>query len=272
MKVFSLEECCKTDYNISFLGSVELPQKTEYPAFSSLGYPKKQDMILFVNDCQTRYTSKDGKILSTKNGDVVYVPKESQYRVECIQNGDNGCTMQINFLLFDDKFEPFVLSNDIKIFSYNNPNLRSLFEKSIMLSNNAAVYPAMQKAILFELLATLSQTINSVESSSIIEKGINFLLSHYDENPSIPTLASMCNVSNEYFRKLFKIQMGQTPSEYKNSLRIKKAEQYLLYSDLPLIEISERLSFATVSHFIKCFKEKHGCAPLAYRNKFNKKE
>lgn len=139
-----------------------------------------------------------------------------------------------------------------------------------MLGKNASVYPSMQKAVLFEILSTLLQTDKSF-SNSIIFDGIDYLHSHYWEDPPVSLLADICHVSNEYFRKLFKEQMGKSPTEYKNELRLKRAEQFLVYSDLPVYEISEQLSFATVSHFIKTFKDAHGCSPLAYRNSMLKR-
>ncbi len=266
MHIIPLEKCCRTDFHLRFLDSVELPQKTKYPAFSSIDRPKKQDMLLLVRNCQTKYTTKSGKVLDTNDGDVVYVPKGSQYRVECVKDSPNSSSLQINFLLFDQQNSPFILADEIIIFKTQNPMVRSLFEKSVMLSKNATVYPTIQKAVLFELLCTLAEGNGVLSSNSIIDAGINYLLSHYTENPSVSFLASLCYVSDEYFRKLFKLRTGQSPNEFKNSLRIKKAELYLLYSDMPIVQISEQLSFATVSHFIKCFKDVHGCSPLVFRN------
>ena len=75
MDIFPLEQRVKSNFYLQYLGFVEMPQRTTNPVFSSIGFPKKQDMILFVRDCETSYLCKDGKRISTKPGDVVYVPE-----------------------------------------------------------------------------------------------------------------------------------------------------------------------------------------------------
>ena len=227
-----------------------------------------EDMLLLVNDCKTKYITKDKQILTTQSGDVVYVPKGSEYEVECIESAQKSSTLQINFSLLDEDFKPFILSDSICIFSSHNPNIRSLFEKMMLFGTDTSCSIAQNKSVLYEIFATLFNTSQDRDAYKIIQKGFDYLIAHYDENPSIPLLASMCNVSNEYFRKLFKKQTGHSPAEYKNELRIKKAEQYLLYSNMSISEISERLSFATVSHFIKCFKDIRACSPLEFRKKY----
>ena len=266
MNIIPLEKCSENNIFIEFLESVEMPQRKSLPPFSSIGKPKKQDMLLFVRNCKTKYLTVDGRTVNTHDGDVVYVPTGSRYTVECIEDNGDGSTLQINFMLHDDNLSSFVLSEDIQVFSLHVPALRSLFEKSVMLGQSVHTSTPMQQSILLEILATLAGSTNAANSYPIIEKGIDYLSSHYQEDPDITALAAMCNVSCEYFRRLFKKQTGQTPLEYKNSLRMKKAEQYLLYSNLSILDISEQLSSATVSHFIKVFKDTHGCSPLVFRN------
>ena len=270
MKTITLKESQATDYNISQINTIKMPQNVNYPAFSSIGKPKAQNLLLLVNDCKTEYTTADKKQLRTQDGDVVYIPKGSEYRVQCIENNKNSSTLQINFSLSDENADTFVFSSDIQIFTLHDPTIRTLFEKIILLGESASVSKTLQKSVLYEILSTLSEDPSNNGTYDIIMKGVKYLNAHYDENPSVPSLAAMCNVSNEYFRKLFKKQTGQSPTEYKNTLRIKKAEQYLLYSNMPISEISERLSFATVSHFIKRFKEINGISPLSFRMSGNK--
>jgi AraC-like DNA-binding protein len=59
--------------------------------------------------------------------------------------------------------------------------------------------------------------------------------------------------------------MGTSPAKYRNELRLGKARDYLKFGDISVQEISDTLGYATVSHFIKEFKGKHGISPLQYR-------
>ena len=96
MNVIPINECCKSDFHITFLGSMEMSQRVTKPAFSSLDHPKKQDMLLFVSDCRTQYFTHDGKIINTKDGDVVYVPKGSRYRVVSLCLGKRSHELHTN--------------------------------------------------------------------------------------------------------------------------------------------------------------------------------
>ena len=265
MRIKQPAQCLNEDYHIRFLEALRMPQSTEYPAFSSMGYPKRQDMLLLVKGCTTEYETKSGKTLRTKDGDVVYVPKGSEYIVSCTSDSRDAATLQINFLLFDKDFEPFILSDEITVFS-DCARLHEFFEKSTLLGKNASVTTAMQKAVLFELIDALARLNAHEGTESVISRGTDYLLAHYFEDPGISEIAEMCHVSEEYFRRLFRRQTGLSPVAYKNSLRLKKAEQYLIYSDMSIAQISEALSFSTVSHFIKMFKSTYGTPPLAYRN------
>ena len=150
MNVINFEDLRRTDYNILNINSIEMPQRTDYPIFSSIGCPKAQDMLLLVNDCKTKYITKDKQILTTQSGDVVYVPKGSEYQVECIESAQKSSTLQINFSLFDEDFKPFILSDSICIFSSHNPNIRSLFEKMMLLGTDTSCSIAQNKSVLYD--------------------------------------------------------------------------------------------------------------------------
>ena len=269
MKAFDLEKRVNEDFYLTYLGFVKITQKKENPVFSSIGKPKKQDLLLFVHDCETRYFVKDGRQLSTKSGDVVYVPKGSEYKVECVKNGENGATLQVNFLLYDEEFRPFVFTDDLSIYTPQTPAIRTAFEKLMMFDKSSRSLLS-QKVVLLEILSTIAEENATQKNNPVIQKGVEYLLAHYDENPPVSKLAQESHICEEYFRKIFKKQTGKTPTEYKNELRLEKAKHYLLYSDLSVEELSERLSYATVSHFIKCFKSAYGVSPLSYRNQFKR--
>lgn len=246
-----------------------MPQRVAAPAFSSIGYPKRQDMILYVDGCRTQYRTRDGRVLSTVDGDIVYVPRGAEYCVSCTEQSDSSATLQINFLLFRETQQPFVFSKDITVYRGRNNRLRELFEKAILLGESARVSPNEQKIVLFELFHALARESNDRTRPCVIDRGIEYLQAHYQEDPSVSMLAELCHVSEEYFRRLFKRQMGVSPLVYKNDLRQKKAAQYLMYTEMSVSEISERLSYATPAHFIKMFKEHHGCTPLVFRAKYS---
>lgn len=73
----------------------------------------------------------------------------------------------------------------------------------------------------------------------------------------------MCMSRMNLYRKLQSIT-GQKPTEFIRSIRLKKAAQLLGSTELSIVEISERVGFATPSYFSKCFKDMFGVLPTQY--------
>lgn len=89
---------------------------------------------------------------------------------------------------------------------------------------------------------------------------------HIEENLKVEDLAKMCNMSYSYFAKTFREVYGQSCKKYIEFVRLCKAENLLLFTNLDLNYISQETGFADCSHFIKAFKEKHGKTPKQYRS------
>lgn len=78
-------------------------------------------------------------------------------------------------------------------------------------------------------------------------------------------MAANLYVSYSWFRKVFKEQTGEAPSEYHLNRRVEKACDLLKNGDQPVRQISEELGFKTQNHFSALFKRKIGVSPLTYR-------
>lgn len=63
----------------------------------------------------------------------------------------------------------------------------------------------------------------------------------------------------------FKKYTGKTVVEYLRNIKINRACELLKTTDIPIIEISNTLGYASLSHFNRIFKEHSGITPAAYR-------
>lgn len=82
---------------------------------------------------------------------------------------------------------------------------------------------------------------------------------------SLRMLADMAGLSPAYFGKIFAAQTTFSFNDYLTNTRMKKAEQLLLETKLPINQISEAIGILNTNYFYSVFKKKFGMTPLAYR-------
>jgi AraC-like DNA-binding protein len=92
---------------------------------------------------------------------------------------------------------------------------------------------------------------------------------YIDENFSYITspsqVADACGINVRYMSRLFKKYNTITPQEYITRLKLNKAVNLLLTSDLPVCKIALAVGFEDPYHFSRNFKQFHDTAPNHYR-------
>lgn len=81
----------------------------------------------------------------------------------------------------------------------------------------------------------------------------------------VEALAERCHMSYSYFAKSFRKTYGQSCKKYIEFIRICKAEDLLLFTNMDLNYISQETGFSDCSHFIRVFKQQKGITPKQFR-------
>lgn len=110
--------------------------------------------------------------------------------------------------------------------------------------------------------------ITTSHAGELSEKILSLLNENIYNRLKIEDLAQELNYSKSSLFKVFKKQTGMTISAYFAMLKINKAKDLLISTDLSVTEISEKLSFDTQSYFTKSFKKATGSSPLHFRKLF----
>ncbi len=268
MKKIEIANLYDKDYSVKVINTLT-QYWTEFKSFNCIGRPKRCDMLLYLDNCDAVYTAKNGEKIYAKNGSMIYTPLHSEYSVEFSNPSKEPCkTIHINFLLYTTDNLPFVLSEKLEIFSADNANYRTIFNKIDNYGKANVQCHGKIKSIMYDLVFKLGEYYlksHIYNYYGVIEQGIEYLEKNEEQSLSISEIADMCNVSEVYFRKLFKKYSGMTPIEYRTAATIFKAKNYLTQEDLSVSEISDRLGFSEVSYFIKVFKNRVGMTPAKYR-------
>ena len=85
------------------------------------------------------------------------------------------------------------------------------------------------------------------------------------EKITVRTLAEICALSEEQFRRVFKLVTRTAPLEYLNQYRIRAACKLLLSTEMPISEVARLTGFATASTFNRQFAAVIGMSPLKWK-------
>lgn len=128
-------------------------------------------------------------------------------------------------------------------------------------------------AILYKLLANLSfgeDKRNSHGKHSLIEAGAEAInLNFSDPELTVARLAEVCNISEEYFRRLYKAAYGISPHAAILEKRIEKAKSLLESGYFEVSIVCEESGFSNAKHFSTAFRKKVGITPSEYKKQFN---
>lgn len=81
----------------------------------------------------------------------------------------------------------------------------------------------------------------------------------------LPRLRELCRVSPAYLARKFKQELGVSPTEYLNELRLRRAALLLRTTALEVIDVAQECGFENLSYFYRLFRTRYGCPPKAFR-------
>jgi AraC family transcriptional regulator of adaptative response / methylphosphotriester-DNA alkyltransferase methyltransferase len=105
------------------------------------------------------------------------------------------------------------------------------------------------------------------ENEQIVVKAEEFLHQNYAQSIPLDTLAQHVGMSKYHFSRLFKQITGLSAREYLEDIRMERAKEFLICSDLNVEEISYRIGYHSLSRFYTVFTKKEGYTPSEFREK-----
>lgn len=115
------------------------------------------------------------------------------------------------------------------------------------------------------------------KKSALIEKVKNIIVEmvHYREEPLginfSDYLSQKLNYDYHYLSNLFSEVKGTTIEHYIISHKIERAKELLIYNDLTLTQIADKLHYSSVGHLSSQFKKVTGLTPSFFKNMKHKR-
>jgi len=96
---------------------------------------------------------------------------------------------------------------------------------------------------------------------------ISLMENNIEEPLSREELARLAGMSQRQLQRLFREHLGMTPTHYYLTLRLRRARELLLQTDMSIMHITMACGFQSACHFSKSYRDAFGTAPTRERRK-----
>ena len=100
-----------------------------------------------------------------------------------------------------------------------------------------------------------------------LKRATEYVAANLAEPISLADIAAAAGLSRMHFAAQFRVATGLRPHEYLLQRRIERAQELLLSSQLPLVEIAFDVGFKTQAHFTTVFARSVGETPNVWRQR-----
>jgi AraC family transcriptional activator of mtrCDE len=129
----------------------------------------------------------------------------------------------------------------------------------------ALVYAALA-AYLEDLPSTSAERYQQLlQAQAPIQPALHAIETRLGERLNNRLLAELCHLSEDYFIRVFHASVGQSPLQYIQAQRVRRAAQLLLFSMESIEQIAMATGFGTRAYFSRVFARHLGVGPAAYR-------
>ncbi len=234
--------------------------------------PRQKDAILmFCNSSGAFFDYEKNKFEEIAPQSLYFIPKDSLYKWKFSnKKREQITTILFSFELSYPNGEPIIFKKKPGIIHISDFNhYKDMFSLLVSEISKPSASSSKIKATAYSIFANLvhEDKKNKILSDSIscIYKGIKYLEENAEQNKTVAEIAAMCNVSTNYFERLFRQYSGQTPASYRIHKKINRARLLLANNNLNIRQISEEIGFDDYAYFCRVFKKVCGCTPTEYR-------
>lgn len=211
----------------------------------------------------------EGRTIITRKGDLIYHSPNQLHSIKMHEDEPYVCmslvfhfgmsSFPIEQLLGEDRYLGNIANHPIEhklsllISHYQQPGLP---------------YQVICQGLLMDICGELAARRGSnPDAAPVQEKTMaklvlirNYIFENYSKDIKLEHLESLSGLSKNYIIIKYRKAFGLTPFEYLTRVRIERARELVLQSDLSIGEIAQRVGYADVHTFGRMFKNKTGAS------------
>lgn len=221
---------------------------------------RHSDALVYFYRGRVEYVFSDVSFTAVA-GSVVFLPKSSSYRMRIFEPSD--------YYVVDFEFESSEAVRRGAEFKNLSPALRGDFEKLFHTWHSAEPWhlcDAYSQLYRIYSACLRSQSREYTKSGELYSAALKYILGNYS-SPDLSSreIAYAIGVSEVHLRRIFKSHASDSPMRYVSFLRIEKAKNLLLESNLAVAGIAELSGFSDPYYFSREFKKRVGITPTGYK-------
>lgn len=261
------------DFNL-ILTKIVIAHKWFYNLCASYSYPegRKNYGLIYLLTGELEYRFTDGRYLHAKAGDLILLKPTDAYTVTCPALCEH---YTINFQILPNSIEGeiakrILLSPTTAILQETNTMVAQidLFKQICNIWEKKDLGYQIQALLLtYKLLYFFIKNQIPYTHSEFypqLEPAIKLLEANWNQELSLKLLANSCNLSIPHFRHLFTKAFKTSPMNYRNSLRLLYAKDYLSVGGYSITDVATKCGFEDINYFSRFFKKYTGISPSKY--------
>lgn len=233
----------KSMHDLTYLNHFSF-HEVEYQTYheSSFPVPTRYNFIMYLQKGVAHIITEKETIL-LEEGDILHIPRGSKYAVKLYG-------------------KPSILFGSYAYLNYQEKDVKSYRIQKVPFSSRLLELISKVSAInqingesigyfylfLHELYKVLPSFFNDGKQS-VLDRAMNFMMRKPDAK--MRDVAEHCHASESTLYALFSERAHITPTQFKLGVKLEKAVNYLLSTDIPIEEISSLCGFSSSSYFRK---------------------
>ena len=219
-------------------------KKTTY---NYIGYIKKGCVDIVTDD----------ETIHLQAGDIFFIPHNFRY---CSYWKGNP---EISFNSYAFLSFPGIEPNITKLLKFKINDKILKYIDSISLNTTLDCYSVGMFYLLLNELLEMMEDIGKSEGELLLDKAMKYIQEHPD--CLIPDVAMHCGICESALYSLFKKYSEVSPAKFKLNVKLAKALNYIVSTDIPIEKISELCNFSSPSFFRKNFCKRYNISPREMR-------
>ena len=149
-----------------------------------------------------------------------------------------------------------------------DPSWRTAFDKLLQMHLSPDSALETQACFLRLLHAVYRSTLQVTGGGDALsERVLRYLIRRFPDEVTAGQIEEEMHYSYDHLSGVFRRKYGCPPVSYYRGMKIRKAQELLTHTDMPMQQIASALGFGSESQFYKAFKKHVGAAPSAWRKR-----